>query len=327
MSLGLFTRHQPDYAAHGIATFPVTAAKKPAVSGYLHTGLKGSQSLATKFGSAPVLGFATDERNGLTILDIDTPDERVLARALDRHGRTPLIARSAGGKFHAYYRHNGERRRIRPWRGREIDLLGMGGMVIAPPSKVAKGSYQFIEGTLADIHRLPALSNLDLPKPEGAKDGERGDKLFRHLMKAAHHVESFDDLLDVGRTFGESCEPPMEDDRVISTAQSAWGYTERGENRFGQHGAWFPLDEVNRMIDGDQDAALLLMFMRAHQGPDSTFMCANGLAEKFGWHRIRLANARRGLIELGYLIPVRQAGRGHPAQFRWGRRGMIKGAQ
>ena len=29
--------------------------------------------------------------------------------------------------------------------------------------------------------------------------------------------------------------------------------------------------------------------------------------------------ARRTLIELGYLVPVRQAGRGHPALFRWGK--------
>jgi hypothetical protein len=134
-----FAKAQPLYAEHGIATFPVTAAKRPAVQNYLHTGLKGSQALTAKFGSAPALGFATDERNGLTVLDIDTPDERTLAQALDRHGRTPLISRTGSGKFHAYYRYNGERRRIRPWPGREIDILGRGGMVIAPPSQVAKG--------------------------------------------------------------------------------------------------------------------------------------------------------------------------------------------
>jgi hypothetical protein len=108
----------------------------------------------------------------------------------------------------------------------------------------------------------------------------------------------------------------MEDSRVISTAKSVWGYTQRGLNRFGQHGAWFPLDEVNRLVD-DQDAFLLLAFLRAHQGPDSTFMCANGLAERLGWHRIRLANARRRLIELGYFKAIRNAGRGNPAMFRW----------
>ena len=51
------------------------------------------------------------------MLDIDTTDERALADALIRHGDTPFITRTASGKFHALYRHNGERRRIRPFRG------------------------------------------------------------------------------------------------------------------------------------------------------------------------------------------------------------------
>jgi Bifunctional DNA primase/polymerase, N-terminal len=104
----------------------------------------GTRGLVIKFPDAPAIGFATKRRNGVTILDIDTPDEKVLADALNRHGRTPLIARTGSGKFRAYYRHNGERRRIRPWRGLAIDLLGTGGFVVAPPSEVAKGSYSFI---------------------------------------------------------------------------------------------------------------------------------------------------------------------------------------
>ena len=67
------------------------------------------------------------------------------------------------------------------------------------------------------------------------------------------------------------------------------------------------------------DVLGLLTFLRANQGPDATFMCANGLAETFGWSRLRLAEARRRLIELGYLRLLRQAGRGTPALFRWGR--------
>ena len=191
-------------------------------------------------------------------------------------------------------------------------------MAIVPPSKVAKGSYEFIEGTLDDVHRLPPLRNLDLPKP--IEQGSRNNQLWRHCMKNAHHVDNFDALLDVGRTFNENCEPPMEDTEVMSAIRSAWEITERGENRFGQHGAWFPLDEVNKLIE--PDAFYLLAFLRAHQGPDSTFMCANGLADKFGWRRHRLANARRALIELGYFKPIRQAGYRTAALHRWTRRGQ-----
>jgi hypothetical protein len=271
-----------------------------------------------RFENDNAFGFMVGDRTRLTILDVDAPDEGVLARALERHGATPLIVRTASGKYHAYYRHNREHRLIRPWPDRPIDLLGAG-FVVAPPSTTESGAYQFIQGSLDDLGRLPVLRNLDLPKA-GAKQGARNKSLFRHCMRHANHVDDFNALLDVARTFNDGSEPPMEDTEVMKVATNAWGYEQRGENRFGKHGAWFPLDEVKRMIEGNQDAALLLMFLRANQGPDTTFMCANGLADTFGWHRIRLANARRSLIEMGYLKVLRQAGQHNPALYRWGRR-------
>jgi hypothetical protein len=269
----VFSSAQPVYAEHGIATFPVTAAKKPAVHGYLRTGLNASALLATKFPDARALGFSTKAHNGVTVLDIDTPDEKVLADALNRHGHTPLIARTGSGKFHAYYRHNGERRKIRPWR-EPIDLLGTGGYVVAPPSEVAKGEYSFIQGTLDDLDRLPALRNLDLPHiaaSRGVADGARNNELWRHCMRNAHHVENFDELLDVARTFNDDCLPPMEDIEVITAAQSAWDYTVRGENRFGQFGAYVPLDLVNRLATINPDALALLNVLKARNGPNSIF--------------------------------------------------------
>jgi hypothetical protein len=78
------------------------------------------------------------------------------------------------------------------------------------------------------------------------------------------------------------------------------------------------LKEEHLGID-DPYAFQLLAFLRLHQGPHAQFMCANGLAERFDWDRRRLASARSRLIELGYLKSERQAGRGHPALFGWGR--------
>ena len=103
----------------------------------------------------------------------------------------------------------------------------------------------------------------------------------------------------------------------MSLCESAWKYTENNQNRFGQHGAYFPTEEVVSMLQ-DQDAFFLLAFLRAHQGPWSTFMVANGIGERLGWYRTRVSAARRRLIEMGYLKPLRQAGKGHPALFKWG---------
>jgi hypothetical protein len=131
-------------------------------------------------------------------------------------------------------------------------------------------------------------------------------------MSQAHHCDDFDVLLDVARTFNESCQPPLEAEEVMKVAKSAWDYTERRQNWFGQHGAYFPEWEVVSMLE-EEDAFILLAFLRANNGPWATFMCTNTLAEKFNWGSKRLAAARSRLIELG----ICQAGRGHPALFQW----------
>ena len=287
-----FAEWQPIYAQHGIATFPVSMDgknKRPAIRGYDKVGLRGSEQLAFKFAQADALGFMCGSHSKISVGDIDTTNERTLADFLDRHGQTPIIAKTASGKFHAWYRHNGERRQIRPWPERPFDILG-GGFIVVPPSRAPSGSYQFIQGSLDDVERLPIMRSLDArlyAKTDKPRQGERNNRLWRHCMKIAHRVDSFDDLLDVARTFNDDCLPPMEDNQVITAAQSAWDYTQRGENRFGQHGAWMAFDEIATMAE-DPDSFTLLAFLRANQGPAATFMCANGLAERFGWHRIPL---------------------------------------
>src|SRR5437868_7031515 len=143
-----FRDWQPLYADHGIPTFPVQiapGAKKPMVSNYGRFGLPASSKIARKFPDATAIGFMAGRRTGLTILDVDTADERVLADALDRYGPTPVIIRPGSGKFHAWSRHNGEKHLIRKLEpGKPIDLLASG-FVVAPPSRGIKGDYQFIE--------------------------------------------------------------------------------------------------------------------------------------------------------------------------------------
>jgi hypothetical protein len=135
-------------------------------------------------------------------------------------------------------------------------------------------------------------------------------------MRQAHGCSTFDELLAFARETNATYSPPLEEMEVMNVAKSAWDYTERGQNRFGQHGAWFPVDEVAAMLP-HQDAFVLLAFLRAQEGPQATFMIANALAEKFGWPRQRLAAARHRLIELGYVEQVRRATTGLAALFRW----------
>src|SRR5262249_42076154 len=140
---------------------------------------------------------------------------------------------------------------------------------------------------------------------------------FRSCMKRARICGNFDELLAAARDINACYGPPMDDGEVMTIAKNVWSYTERGQNRFGQHGAWFPIEEVATLLH-DQDAFVLLAFLRTHNGPLSQFMIANSLSEeKLGWGRKRLAAARQRLIELGHIKQIRPASQRKPALYQW----------
>jgi Bifunctional DNA primase/polymerase, N-terminal len=322
----VFRDWQPRYAAYCIATFPVRVGdggKVPAIRGWQLIGLRGSAKLAqTK--DADAFGFCPGSRSRLTILDVDTGNERALADALARHGSTPIIVRSGSGNYQAWYRWDGEERLIRPDPDKPIDILGSG-FVVAPPSRGIKSNYEFIEGGLDDLNRLPRLRNLPLnnkgeatlPSNETIGEGYRNESLWRLCMKNADHCDDFEALVDVARTRNESFLPPLTDEEVVKIANSAWGYAQRGKNRFGRPGVFFSAEEANRLITRDPDQFVLLAFLRANNGPDSNFMVANGLAKKFGWGLGRLRAARRGLVGTNIKMVKRPSSINGPALYRW----------
>jgi Bifunctional DNA primase/polymerase, N-terminal len=345
MTKSVFPTWQPRYADHGIPTFPVTAEKKPATTGYLSTGLSGSAKLARKFTDAEAFGFALGRRSNITLVDIDSKDERVLAEVLSTHGETPVISRTASGGYHAWYRHDGERRQIRPFEDKPIDVLG-GGYAIAPPSRVAKGSYQFIEGRLDDLDRLPIMrAPVLMPalgRPEGlgsaagtVPHGMRNRALYDHCMRAAHHCDDFDNLLDVARTFASmKCEvsisDPMTDAEVFKTAKWVWQKTEAGENWFGRGGrVVFHHDDIDGLMAEHPDAFLLEAMLRRHHW-NRDFVIANAMAESMpsgGWDRKRFANARRVLTQRGRIEVVRYPRQQSPGIYRWPKLRKIQGGE
>src|SRR5262245_48205219 len=143
---GIFSMWQPRYAEHGIATFPVSETKRPCVRGWHKIGLGYSTTLAKKFVEANALGYVTGRRSNVTVLDIDTDDQRIAEDAIAHHGQPILVTRTASGKLHLLYRYNGERRRLRPWPELPIDVLGDNGFVLEAPSKFAAGSYEIVHG-------------------------------------------------------------------------------------------------------------------------------------------------------------------------------------
>ena len=330
-----FRDWQPKYAARGIATFPVDIGpdrKKPLVLHYARFGLRASGEIAQKFPDAMGIGFMVGKRSRLTVLDVDSHDDLVLADALGRHGQTPIIVRSGSGNYQGWYRHNGEGRLIRPEPDKPIDILG-GGFVVAPPSQGTKSNYQFIQGGLDDLDHLPLLRRLPanvnaqtataIPQAiERIREGERNTNLWEQCMRAAHHCDSFNALLDVACTQNAQFLTPLPDDEVVKVAKSAWGYTERDENHFGRPCVSFDAAEVNELICNDPDLYLLLSYLRANNKPDRQFMATNqGLAKTFHWRTKRVAAARRRMIAKGHAIQTCTARPRQPALYRWGKGG------
>ncbi len=337
-STGLFPQWQPAYAAQGVATFPVLLTddtKRPAITHYGKVGLPGSADLATKrqFASVNALGFMAGARSRVTILDVDSSDEKVLTRALDRHGQTPLIVRTASGKFHALYRYNGERRRIRPWGKRlPIDILGRNGFVVAPPSSqggTAKGQYEIIQGNLRDLERLPVLRGLEpealdrIPNKEWKDLREHDGRnlaLFRQLGKEAHHMKSFDEVLDRAASLNSQFAEPMSADEAIKVARSVWKMQSEGRNHIGRTYLPFDVAEAKQIITEEPDLWMLVSLLQTTNGPTAKFMATNEwLAKTLRWSPSRVRAARRRMLEEGYAREVSAPRPGRATLYRWGR--------
>jgi hypothetical protein len=318
MAKGVFSEWQPHYAERRIATFPVNADKKPAIRQWNQITLRGSARLAGRFQDADAFGFQLGQKSQITALDVDTQDETILADALTCHGDTPFIVRTGGG-YHAYYSYAGERRLIRPYHDKPVDILG-GGFVIAPPSESAKGTYQIISGTLDDLASLPPIHVVldGLRADARIPEGKRNDTIFRFALEQARHSDTFDDLLDVLRTRNMDCEPQLCDDVLISTAKSAWRCEQEGRNLVGRgRSVVTPHAVIDDLIGKSQDAFVLLTLLHRHHW-GRNFVLANAMAGQLGWTRKRFAAARALLEMLGFIQLAASASFRSPAVYRLG---------
>lgn len=321
MSDGLFAEWQPRYAERGIATFPVRE-KRPAVTNYLKIGMRASGQFALKFPSDDAFGLGC-KRNRITVLDVDAPDERLLADAMSECGPTPFVVRTASGNFQAWYRNSGEPRRVRPDPRRPIDILGHG-FVVAPPSRGAKGKYEIISGGLDDLGALPPMHRLEPPPAAVAlfEEGRRNETLWRHCMEKAHRSANITDLMEEAMLFNQSAfYEPLPDAEVLKVVASAWAKETSGANWFGRGGrVIFDSAEVDELLQQHPDAFVLLTILRRnHWGRQ--FVVANGMAETMpggGWRRHRLAGARQRLIDADVIEEIRPASRANgPALFKF----------
>jgi Bifunctional DNA primase/polymerase, N-terminal len=304
---GVFAEWQPRYAERRVATFPVEN-KLPRVRHWQRVGLRGSSQLAMKFADADAFGFQCGKRSRITLIDIDSYDERLVDEAVKLFGQSPILWRTGGGNFAMPFRHNGEARRIRPLPELPIDVLG-GGYAVAPPSMGAKGRYEFLRGTLADLDRLPVARVDGARSPDGQSDtndriaqGKRDDTLFHFALEQVQHVDDLDALLDAVGTRNMDCEPPLPEFVVMAKARSAWRYQQEGRNLVGLGRALVtPHDTYDVLWHEDRDAlALYLHLCRHHWGRE--FVLAKAMTTEMAWGLRRWKAARDALVARCHLL-------------------------
>jgi hypothetical protein len=333
-----------EYAAAGIVPLPMDG-KKPLVRHPARFGRKAAlQQLGKPQFANAALGFWCGHFNGLTVVDVDSPADSELQYALDTFGPSPIIVRTASGKHHAYYRHAGERRSIRPIAGHDIDILGEGGLAVAPPSvRPSGGKYEFLRGGLSDLANLPTIRSgaLQKHKPVNPRvnpqandnaatidHGQRNDRLFKLAVALAHEATTKAELLNQLREANAAlCTPPMSDAEVQGRARSAWRY--KLADRLMVSGTnstiLLPAASIARLLAaGETDAmALLALLRKAHAGLRDTFAAspeAMVRARLIGsWDKRRYRHAARKLCDLGELVQVHRGGKGarDPALYRF----------
>ena len=331
MNMAAFQDAAPAWAAAGIVPLPIEPnGKRPMVKHPGTFGRPAALRIVQKFPDAN-LGFWCGSHNRLTLVDVDSPADADLQRALVTYGDSPIIVQTASGGRHAYYRHDGERRRIRPDKGRPVDILGEGGLAVAPPSiRPSGGKYAFLRGGLADLANLPkirsgALESLAVQKsrgieqqpapihiagPDAAPIGRRNDTLFKAALMLARGAESRDELLAQARAANiELSDPPLPDAEVQRAVGSAWGYKMRDRLMVpGTDGAIIlSAASITRLLaTGEIDAmALLALLRKHHSGRRQSFAASPEAMARAQlitpWGKNRYRSTLRKLCDLGEL--------------------------
>jgi hypothetical protein len=346
MTMAAFQDAGPAWAAAGIVPLPLGGVdgKRPLIKGPAKLGRHAALQLAPKFPDAG-LGFWCGRRNGLTVVDIDSTADAELQYAIDTYGDSPVIVKTASGKAHCYYHHAGETRRIRPDKDHPIDILGEGGLAVAPPStRPSGGRYEFLRGGLADLRSLPtirpgALVQRELVRPEAHRSagrvsiGNRNNSMFLLACGLAHTAEGKAGLLDQVRKANAELASPLPDDELQRAVGSAWRYREEGRLMVPGSGSATLLPSASiasLLAAGETDAmALLALLRKAHQGrhgkPFAASPEAMERARLIGsWGKRRYREATRKLCEAGELVQIVQGGNGKhtPSLYRFNLRGL-----
>jgi hypothetical protein len=173
-----------EYAGLGWSVHPLPAGSKKADTPWAERQRVRltPEEVAALWAARPNANIAiiTGGVSRLVVVDVDTSHGGDPAPFL---GTTPLVARTRSGGWHLYYKHPGRRVQsvASPSKAHPgVDVRGDGGYVVAPPSRVAPGSYCW-EGPppsqelLAELPSYAVVEHLLAPPPPPAVQTQKVD--------------------------------------------------------------------------------------------------------------------------------------------------------
>lgn len=340
--MGAFAEWQPAYAEAGLITLPLDD-NKHGPPGWNKMGLPRSARLAAERPDCNIFGLLTGrgrtrgvKHPGVSVIDYDGTSDEVLGDLIGVHGKPGAIIRTASRKFHLYYRNSGERRKIRI-HGKAandplVDLCGFGGYVVAPPSRLGAGGYEFIQGSFADVAQgnLPKMVGLRAEHyqhsgfasqattivPDATARNDSFFKMALQFLAATPDLQAMTMYLNMHNS---SLPSPISQVELEGVMSNAWRKHMEGSNGYVAPYVQLPhstFDAISLHPDGRLFLAIL-MHLRRHSGARSIFVVANGLSRAIGCKQDKIAAARKFLEGIGAIVLVAKHTAKRPAAYRW----------
>ena len=331
METGPLGIHALDLNRYGLVVIPIKSGGKSAtVKGWNRWKSQRPDAVRKWIARFPTCNVAVNcGASGLTVIDLDDP--ALFDYAIQRFGETPLQVATPRGGRHLYYRNSGEHcpNVLRTKEGLEIDVRGIGGYVLVPPSVVGGKAYQMMKGGWECIAELPCINNGALntvkEKPSSsfceeqksqtarkdvAQMGE-GDGRNNHLFTALLHKSASVDDLEVLREFvnaeNSRFGAPLPASEVDKILKSVWRYKQQG--RLVLPGCQYVPARPSEIESLSSQALHLLLYLRCKHTKRSErgepFAIACGAMAKNqvleDWTDYRYEQARDELVIKGYI--------------------------
>jgi hypothetical protein len=278
--------------------------KKPLIKGWPKVGRKASIDLCDKFPDANI-GVIDGEK--VTRIDID--DSALIDGAIEGFGDTPIKVETPSGGLHLWFLANGERWMI-CLDGEKIDVFGRGGFGNSPPSINPNGGvYKFLEGTLADVPRLPTIRADALPRevredtPSTVSVGWRNKALFTQCMRDLADGWETDLIPARAMVWNEQMTEPLPEAEAMKVAASAIQCHVDGKNWIGGSGVLRLPKTDFEVFAGNSDAFYLSAVLKFSHGNRQEPFAISPPAMQRGrvipeWEKTRYQSARNQLEKL-----------------------------